>query len=76
MDMGSLLGKISGTILNYKRDPYVHCLGPLSHANINSRSYKPLNNHIVHVSFSTWLSILGGIIPRVIYGILKARISL
>ena len=24
-DMGSLLGTILGTILNYKRDPYVHC---------------------------------------------------
>ena len=25
MDMGSLLGTILRTILNYKRDPYVHC---------------------------------------------------
>ena len=25
MDMGSLLGAILGTILNYKRDPYIHC---------------------------------------------------
>ena len=30
MDMGSLLGTTSGTILNYKRDPYVHCSGPLN----------------------------------------------
>ena len=25
MDMGSLLGTILGTILNYKKDPNVHC---------------------------------------------------
>ena len=30
MDTGSLLGSMSGTILNYKRDTYVHCQGSLN----------------------------------------------
>ena len=43
MDMGSLLGTILGTILNYKRDPYVHNKGSLNKANIDSSSYKALS---------------------------------
>ena len=38
MDMGSYLGIILGTILNCKRDPYVHCSGPLNKANIDHGS--------------------------------------
>ena len=37
MDMGSLL--VIGTLLNYKRDAYVHCWGSLSKANIDSNSH-------------------------------------
>ena len=38
IDMGSLLGTALGTTRNYKRDPYVHSLGILDKANINSGS--------------------------------------
>ena len=31
-DMGSLLGTLLGTRLNYRRVRYVHCSGPLSRA--------------------------------------------
>ena len=41
MDMDSLLGTILGTILNYKRDPYVQYFGPLNKANIDHISYEP-----------------------------------
>ena len=40
MDMGSLLGTVLGTILNYKRDPYVHNKGSLNKVNIGSSSYE------------------------------------
>ena len=39
MDMDSSLGTILGTILNYKRDPYVHNKGSLNEVNIDSSSY-------------------------------------
>ena len=39
MDMGSLLSKMYGTMLNYKRDPYVHRQGSLDKAIIDSSSY-------------------------------------
>ena len=36
MDMGAL--SVLGTILNYKRDAYVHCQGPLNMPNIDCSS--------------------------------------
>ena len=39
MDMGSRLGTTLRTILDYKRDPYVHCPRPLNRANFDSSSY-------------------------------------
>ena len=39
MDMGSLWGTILRTILNYKRDPYVHCQGSFKRANIRSPNW-------------------------------------
>ena len=39
MDIGSLLGNILGTILKYKRDPYVHPYCFLGKANIDNKSY-------------------------------------
>ena len=38
MDMGSYLGATSGTILNHKRDAYVHCQVSLHSASIDSSS--------------------------------------
>ena len=38
MDMRSLLGHTLGTILDYKRDSYVHYYGPLNEPNIDSGS--------------------------------------
>ena len=40
MDMGSILATVLVTILNCKRDLYVHCSGSLKNANIDSSSYK------------------------------------
>ena len=34
--MGPRLGTISGTILDYRRDPYVQCKGPLKVVDIDS----------------------------------------
>ena len=39
MDIGSLLGTIFGTTVNYKRDRYVHCSGSLHKPKIDSGSY-------------------------------------
>ena len=39
MDMGSLSRNTLQTILNYNRDPYVHWLGSLNTANIDSSSH-------------------------------------
>ena len=41
MDMDSLLGSILGTVVNYDKDPYVHCSGSLIKANTDSGSCKP-----------------------------------
>ena len=40
MDMGSLLGILSGTLLNCKRDLDVHCQGSLHEVCIDSSSYE------------------------------------
>ena len=41
MDMGSSSGTILGTMLNYKRDPYVHSKGfPFKKANMDRSSYR------------------------------------
>ena len=44
MEMESLyiLGTISGIILDYKTDPYVHCKGSLNKPNLDNSSHKPV----------------------------------
>ena len=48
MDMGSIPGTILGTIMNYKKDSYVHCQRSLSKANIDRSSLGiiPQDTHI------------------------------
>ena len=41
MDMGSLLRTILGTIINYKKDPYVHYQGSLSKPDVDRSPSKP-----------------------------------
>ena len=43
MDMGSFFGTKIGTCLNYKRDRYVHCSGPLNEAHIKPSTKREPN---------------------------------
>ena len=62
LDMSNLLGTRVRTMLDYERDPYVHCEGPLIKAKADSSSYGTLGNHYVRVPpmwgpsrlFSVW----------------------
>ena len=42
-DIASLLGTKLGTILNCKRDPYVHCQGSMNKADTDNASHDFLN---------------------------------
>ena len=47
----SLLGNMSGAILNYDRDPYVHPKRSLGNLNIDTNSFKALHRPSIHVMF-------------------------
>ena len=47
MSMSFLLRALFGTILKYKRDPYVHCSGSLKKASMDSSSH---THYMVHGS--------------------------
>ena len=44
LDIGSLLGTIMGTILNYSRDPHVHSYGSINKANAINSSKRAWGN--------------------------------
>ena len=44
VDMDSLLGTMLWTVLNYKRDPYVHYKGSLHKVNTDSSSHIPTSS--------------------------------
>ena len=65
MGMGSLLGTILGTVLNYKRNPYVHPQWCLNKPHTDSSSYRDYyRDPFLHSLFS-----LGVIWSGCVYGL-------
>ena len=51
MDIGSLSRTVSGTMLNYKRDPYVHARGPDEFTNPQPLYYQPCKSRAIVMEF-------------------------